>query len=242
MPLLSAGGVCARCCSSRMRRVYCRSRCRCRLAAGAADSLLAAALEWTCLPGPSWQLEPFWRRSRRVGRGCFLLPAPLRAGGMALAGAVPSSSLARRRTVSSVRRGCSFSTATSCGRGSIPPVVFQWISRRRLLVVDYQEHRRRSCSSSSALLCGCAELSDAAASVLAAAFFLDLEVLVFVESAVASGLVSKRPRRPFFLVFFCWFSLVGGTRRSDCAPREPRDGVRPVGANMPRSKGCATSH
>jgi len=48
-----------------------------------------------------------------------------------------------------------------------------------------------------------AELSDAAASVLAAAFFLDLEVLLLVESAVASGLVCEvSEAAAFFFAFF----------------------------------------
>jgi len=46
-------------------------------------------------------------------------------------------------------------------------------------------------------------LSGAAASVLVAAFFLDLEVLVFVESVVASGLLwDVSEDAAFFLVFF----------------------------------------
>jgi hypothetical protein len=53
------------------------------------------------------------------------------------------------------------------------------------------------------------ELSDAAASVLAAAFFLDLEVLVLVESAVASGLVCEASEAAaFFLAFFLVVELV----------------------------------
>jgi hypothetical protein len=48
-----------------------------------------------------------------------------------------------------------------------------------------------------------AELSDAAVSVLAAAFFLDLEVLVLVESADASGLVCEASEAAaFFFAFF----------------------------------------
>ena len=48
-----------------------------------------------------------------------------------------------------------------------------------------------------------AELSDAAASVLAAAFFLDLEVLLLVESADASGLVCEASEAAaFFFAFF----------------------------------------
>ena len=54
-----------------------------------------------------------------------------------------------------------------------------------------------------------AELSDAAASVLAAAFFLDLEVLVLVESAVASGLVCEASEAAaFFFAFFLVVELV----------------------------------
>ncbi len=54
-----------------------------------------------------------------------------------------------------------------------------------------------------------AELSDAVASVLAAAFFLDLEVLVLVESAVASGLVCEASEAAaFFFAFFLVVELV----------------------------------
>jgi hypothetical protein len=54
-----------------------------------------------------------------------------------------------------------------------------------------------------------AELSDAAASVPAAAFFLDLEVLVLVESAVASGLVCEASEvAAFFFAFFLVLELV----------------------------------
>lgn len=54
-----------------------------------------------------------------------------------------------------------------------------------------------------------AELSDAAASVLAAAFFLDLEVLLLVESAVASGLVCEASEvAAFFFAFFLVVELV----------------------------------
>jgi hypothetical protein len=54
-----------------------------------------------------------------------------------------------------------------------------------------------------------AELSDAAASVLAAAFFLDLEVLLLVESAVASGLVCEASEAAaFFFAFFLVLELV----------------------------------
>ena len=54
-----------------------------------------------------------------------------------------------------------------------------------------------------------AELSDAAASVLAAAFFLDLEVLVLVESAEASGLVCEASEAAaFFLALFLVVELV----------------------------------
>jgi hypothetical protein len=54
-----------------------------------------------------------------------------------------------------------------------------------------------------------AELSDTAASVLAAAFFLDLEVLVLVESAVASGLVCEASEAAaFFFAFFLVVELV----------------------------------
>jgi hypothetical protein len=59
------------------------------------------------------------------------------------------------------------------------------------------------------LLVVAAELSDAAASVLAAAFFLDLEVLVLVESAVASGLVCEASDvAAFFFAFFLVVELV----------------------------------
>ena len=53
-----------------------------------------------------------------------------------------------------------------------------------------------------------AEPSDAAASVLAAAFFLDLEVLVLVESAVASGLVCEASEAAAFFVAFFLVELV----------------------------------
>src|SRR6266853_2853849 len=53
-----------------------------------------------------------------------------------------------------------------------------------------------------------AELSDAAASVLAAAFFLDLEVLVLVESADASGLVCEASEAAAFFVAFFLVELV----------------------------------
>ena len=54
-----------------------------------------------------------------------------------------------------------------------------------------------------------AELSDAAASALAAAFFLDLEVLVLVESAVASEPVCEASEAAaFFFAFFLVVELV----------------------------------
>ena len=53
------------------------------------------------------------------------------------------------------------------------------------------------------------ELSDAEASVPAAAFFLDLEVVVFAESAVASAvLCGASEAAAFFLVFFFVVALV----------------------------------
>jgi hypothetical protein len=53
------------------------------------------------------------------------------------------------------------------------------------------------------------ELSNAAPSVLAAAFSLDLEVVVFAESAVASAVLCKAcEAAAFFLVFFFVVALV----------------------------------
>jgi hypothetical protein len=53
------------------------------------------------------------------------------------------------------------------------------------------------------------ELSEAAASVLSAAFFLDLEVLFLVESAVALGLVCELSlAAAFFLLFFLVVVLI----------------------------------
>jgi hypothetical protein len=64
-----------------------------------------------------------------------------------------------------------------------------------------------------------AELSDAAASVLAAAFFLDLEVLVSVESAVASWLVCEASEAAAF--FFAFFLLVELVSAWSVEPDEP---------------------
>jgi hypothetical protein len=64
-----------------------------------------------------------------------------------------------------------------------------------------------------------AELSDAAASVLAAAFFLDLEVLVLVESAVASGLVCEASEAAAF--FFAFFLVVELVSVCSVEPDEP---------------------
>jgi hypothetical protein len=64
-----------------------------------------------------------------------------------------------------------------------------------------------------------AELSDAAASVLAAAFFLDLEVLVLAESAVASGLVCEASEAAAF--FFAFFLVVELESVWSVEPDEP---------------------
>jgi hypothetical protein len=82
-----------------------------------------------------------------------------------------------------------------------------------------------------------AELSDAAASVPAAAFFLDLEVLVLVESAVASGLVCEASEVAAF--FFAFFLVVELVSVWSVEPDEPDCCAAPT-VTLPKISSMAT--
>ena len=83
-----------------------------------------------------------------------------------------------------------------------------------------------------------AELSDAVASVLAAAFFLDLEVLVLVESAVASGLVCEASEAAAF--FFAFFLVVELVSVWSVEPDEP-DCCAARTVTLPKMSSMATA-
>jgi len=211
MPLLSAGGVCCAVLFEDEAGLLAGAGVAAGLPAGAADSLLAAG-----------------------GAGVDLLAgAELAAGAVAGAAAVESAAVALFAllflvvgaaplvSVVLVLFGAELSAASAevlffdrdffVVVAVSDPLVFAVESAvGALLVVEL------SGASAAVLLfferlflVVAAELSDAAASVLAAAFFLDLEVLVLVESAVASGLVCEASEAAaFFFAFFLVVELV----------------------------------
>jgi hypothetical protein len=205
MPLLSAGGVCCAVLFEDEAGLLAGAGVAAGLPAGAADSLLAA------------------------GAGVDLLAgAELAAGAVAGAAAVESAAVALFDllflvvgaallvSVVLVLFGAELSAASA-------EVLF--FDRDFFVVVAVSDPLVFAVGSAVAVLLlvelsgaffferlfvvVAAELSDAAASVLAAAFFLDLEVLVLVESAVASGLVCEASEAAaFFFAFFLVVELV----------------------------------
>jgi hypothetical protein len=204
MPLLSAGGVCCAVLFEDEAGLLAGAGVAAGLPAGAADSLLAA------------------------GAGVDLLAgAELAAGAVAGAAAVESAAVALFDllflavgaaplvSVVPVLFGAELSAASAevlfFGRdflvlvaASDPPVFAVESAVAVLLLVELP-----GAFCERLFVVVAAELSDAAASVLAAAFFLDLEVLVLVESAVASGLVCEASEAAaFFFAFFLVVELV----------------------------------
>jgi hypothetical protein len=204
MPLLSAGGVCCAVLFEDEAGLLAGAGVAAGLPAGAADSLLAA------------------------GAGVDLLAgAELAAGAVAGAAAVESAAVALFDLLSLLVGAAPlvsvvlvlFGAELSAASAEVlffdrdffvvvavsDPLVFAVASAvGALLVVELS-----GAFFFVRLLVVAAELSDAAASVLAAAFVLDLEVLVLVESAVASGLICEASEAAaFFFAFFLVVELV----------------------------------
>jgi hypothetical protein len=177
---------------------------------------LPLALGWTCLREPNWQLEPLFAGAAAGESAAVALfdllflavgAAPLVSVVLALFGAEQSAASAE---VLFFERDFLVVVAASD-----PPVFAVESAVAVLLLVELS----RAFLFERLFVVVAAELSDAAASVLAAAFFLHLEVLVLVESAVASGLVCEASEAAAF--FFAFFLVVEVVSVWSVEPDEP---------------------
>jgi hypothetical protein len=210
MPLLSAGGVCCAVLFGDEAGLLAGAGVAAGLPAGAADSLLAAGAGVDLLAGGELAAGAVVAGAAAVESDAVALfdrlflvvgAAPLVSAVLVLFGAELSAASAE---VLFFDREFLLVVAVS------DPLVFAVESAvGALLVVESGASAAVLLFFERLFLVIAAELSDAAASVLAAAFFLDLEVLVLVESAVASGLVCEASEAAaFFFAFFLVVELV----------------------------------